>query len=60
MRIFFSENVILLAGEAMVWLSSLVVLQSVALSYVQENKLLFMGHKIGERENYLLLFYSGP
>ena len=44
----------------MVWLSSLVVLRSVALSYVQENKLLFMGHKIGERENYLLLFYSGP
>ena len=44
----------------MVWLSFLVVLRLVALSYVQENKLLFMGHKIGERENYMLLFYSGP
>ena len=34
----------------MVWLSFLVVLRSVALSYVKENKLLFMGHKIGEKE----------
>ena len=33
----------------MVWLSFLVVLRSVTLSYVQENKLLFMGHKIGEK-----------
>ena len=29
---------ILLAGEAMVWLSFLVVLRSVALSYIKENK----------------------
>ena len=39
----FSENIILLAGEAMVWFSFLVVLRSVALGYVKENKTVIYG-----------------
>ena len=35
----------------MVWLSFLVVLRSVALSYIKENKLLLMGHEFGVRES---------